>query len=169
MRRGKWKKVANVSALQIVEPTEKDASIEPSKPAIRKSKKRPCHDEVGLDEGVVIKFPSDVSVYSDPGLMLKYANQLLFPNDESFLSKIKASQVVSWGLPSAFQTNDRLVEALERLDKAVEKVVIKTKGKIMQEYLLGHTNSCNTDKDIKMWEQWKELTRSRRYGRGGQG
>ncbi|KAK2646308.1 hypothetical protein Ddye_021503 [Dipteronia dyeriana] len=34
------------------------------------------------------------------------------------------------------QTDDRLVDALERLDKAGDDTVIETRGKLMQEYLL---------------------------------
>ncbi|TXG59614.1 hypothetical protein EZV62_014187 [Acer yangbiense] len=59
--------------------------------------------DIPLDEGVVIKFSSDVSVYSDPSSVLKQADQLLFPEDEAHLSKIGASRAVDWGLVGAFQ------------------------------------------------------------------
>ncbi|KAK1562937.1 hypothetical protein Q3G72_019456 [Acer saccharum] len=50
-----------------------------------------------------------------------------------------------------------LVDAIERLDKAADEVVIQTRGKLMQQYLLGETDAWHAAKDIKIWEQLKEL------------
>ncbi|KAK0573021.1 hypothetical protein LWI29_001975 [Acer saccharum] len=55
------------------------------------------------------------------------------------------------------QTNEMLTYAIERLDKATDEAVIQTRGMLMQQYLLGETDTWDATKDIKIWEQWKEL------------
>ncbi|KAK0604145.1 hypothetical protein LWI29_012518 [Acer saccharum] len=50
------------------------------------------------------------------------------------------------------QSDELLVDALERLNKATDEAVIETRGKIMQEYLLGQTNTWEAQKDIDVWE-----------------
>ncbi|KAK0575211.1 hypothetical protein LWI29_035519 [Acer saccharum] len=98
----KGKKVKNAPTLQIVEPTKHVTLVEPFEPAAKKSKKRPRTEEI-QDEALVIRFPSDVSLYSDPGSMLKRADQMLFPEDEARLPKIGASRAVDWGLARVYQ------------------------------------------------------------------
>ncbi|KAK0607075.1 hypothetical protein LWI29_008907 [Acer saccharum] len=55
------------------------------------------------------------------------------------------------------QTDDMLVDVIERLDKATDKAVIQTRGRLMQQYLLGETDTWDVAKDIEIWEQWKKL------------
>ncbi|KAK0571605.1 hypothetical protein LWI29_018762 [Acer saccharum] len=166
-------------------------------------KKRSHPDKESLEEGLVIKFPSNVSVYSDPGSMLKQALQthLFLRKDLRNLSKkvtsltfsnakikkeLEEARCAEAGAKEAMkgavdklaglkrenaslqaslkssedklsQTDKMLTDALERLDKAVDEAVIETRGKLMQEYLLGHTDTWDPEKEIKVWDQWKEL------------
>ncbi|KAK1586673.1 hypothetical protein Q3G72_004906 [Acer saccharum] len=55
------------------------------------------------------------------------------------------------------QIDKMLAYAIERLGKVADEVVIQTRVRLMQQYLLGETNTWDAAKDIKIWEQWKEL------------
>ncbi|KAK1552713.1 hypothetical protein Q3G72_022206 [Acer saccharum] len=68
--------------------------FEPIVPIVEKTRKHPRRDEAS-DKGVVARFPADVFVYFDPGLMLKQVDQLLFLEDETCLTKVGATEVVN--------------------------------------------------------------------------
>ncbi|KAK0577798.1 hypothetical protein LWI29_000289 [Acer saccharum] len=195
IKKRKWKRAANVPASKEVEQVERVEPIEPL--TLSKKAKKDLHpDDESSGKGLVMKFPSDVSIYSYPGPMLKRSDQLLFPEDESRLLKIGASRATNWGVVGAYQvgfeylnlcefycfkfvltSNEFLVgftgsalskekreksfqeeaDAFERLDKAVDKDVIETRGKLMQEYLLGQNDTWDAEKKINLWEQWKKL------------
>ncbi|KAK1557038.1 hypothetical protein Q3G72_016580 [Acer saccharum] len=203
----KWKRAANVPASKEVEQVERVEPIEPLTLS-KKAKKHLHPDDESSGKGLVMKFPSDVSIYSYPGPMLKRSDQLLFPEDESRLLKIGASRATNWGVVGAYQalqaqlflrknvkslskkvssltsSNAKMkkdlneakyveagakeamkgaveklseADAFERLDKAVDKAVIETRGKLMQEYLLGQNDTWDAEKKINLWEQWKKL------------
>ncbi|KAK0584706.1 hypothetical protein LWI29_017429 [Acer saccharum] len=40
---------------------------------------------------------------------------------------------------------------------SADKAVIETRGKLMQEYLLGKNDTWDVEKEIDLWEQWKKL------------
>ncbi|KAI9178093.1 hypothetical protein LWI28_022617 [Acer negundo] len=121
------------------------SSLNKSLQLFEKSKKCPRREEVSDD--VAAKFSADTCIYSDPGLMLKDVNQLLFREDETRLTKIGASRVVNWGLTGVFH----------RLYKAANEAVIQTKDRLMQQYMLGETDTWDAAKDIEISEQWKNL------------
>ncbi|KAK2641461.1 hypothetical protein Ddye_023224 [Dipteronia dyeriana] len=128
--------------------------------------KQPCQDDP-LTEAVVAKFPVNISVYSDLGPMLKEVDQLIFPKDEDLFSQIGASRVIDLGLmgraalvaseKKLSDTDDMLVDALEKLDKATDEAVIQTNGKLMNQDLLGETDSWRLENVIEIWEQWRKL------------
>ncbi|KAK2657400.1 hypothetical protein Ddye_010452 [Dipteronia dyeriana] len=54
-------------------------------------------------------------------------------------------------------TDDMLADAFKKLDKTANEVVIHTRGKLMNQYILGEIDSWWPEKDIEVWEQSKKL------------
>ncbi|KAK1592162.1 hypothetical protein Q3G72_020456 [Acer saccharum] len=157
IKKRKGKKVANVLAPQIVKPTEKVAFIEPSNPLTKKSKKHSRPDEEGLDEGLVIKFPSNMSLYLDLSSMVKQAEQLLFPKDEARLTKIEASQAVNWGLTSAYQSFQTQLFLRKDVRSLTKKVTYLTSSNAKMKKKLEEARSTETRANEAMKEAVNKL------------
>ncbi|KAK0586772.1 hypothetical protein LWI29_012050 [Acer saccharum] len=162
IKKKKGKRVANILALKEVEPVEKVVFIKPSSPPAKKAKKRLCPDEENSDDGLVIKFPFDISIYSYPSLMLKRSDQLLFLEDETRLSKIGTSRAIDWGA-QLFRRKD--VKSLSKKVSSLTSSNVKIK-KVLEEARSAEAGAKeamkgaivkDAKKEIDLWEQWKKL------------
>ncbi|KAK2659437.1 hypothetical protein Ddye_005970 [Dipteronia dyeriana] len=76
---------------------------------------------------------------------MKESNEKLVGLEEK-VARLRASLKSSKDKLS--QTDVTLTDVLERFDMATDEAIIRTRG---------HNDSKNPDKDVEVWEQWKEL------------
>ncbi|KAK2642238.1 hypothetical protein Ddye_024001 [Dipteronia dyeriana] len=92
IEKNKGKKV--VTELKVIS-IGKDKTVDSTEPitlTVDKLRKLPRLEEPSSDS-LTVRFPTDISVYYDPGPMLKEVDQLLFLKDETRFTKTGASRV----------------------------------------------------------------------------